>query len=399
MRRDRSEGYDRRILRRLRGTLPDVVTGGGLVTTNAGAANPRAAALAVKKLAAGLGFADLPVAAVTGDDVLDRLVLDECRVLGTDDTLEVYRDRIVSANAYTGAAGLVDAIHAGARVVVAGRTADAALFLAPLAARFGWDLQTDPQPVANGLLVGHLLECGGQLTGGYFADGPRKTVPGLARLGFPYADVTADGHAVYRKLPGTGGRLDVATVIEQLLYEIDDPHRYITPDGVLDLSGVSIEEVGTDQVAVHGAVLTSRPESLKVSVGIDDGFLGVASIVYAGTGCRHRAELAAQIIAERWREVHGRPAHELTFDFVGTSSARPWWTPERDSEPPEVLLRVCVRTLSHVDAAILGEEVEALYTNGPAGGGGASFDLKETIGLVSTLVPRSVVQTSVEVLD
>lgn len=399
VRRGVSEGYDRRILRRLRGCLPHLLAGGGVVTTNAGAANPRGAAVAVRKLAAGLGLADVPVAAVTGDDVLDRLVLDECRVLGTDETLEAYRGRIVSANAYTGAAGLIDAIRAGARVVLAGRTADAALFLAPLAVRFGWDLAADPQPVANGLLVGHLLECGGQLTGGYYADGARKTVPDLARLGFPYADVTADGRAVYRKLPGTGGRLDTSTVVEQLLYEIDDPHRYVTPDGVLDLTGVVVEEVGADQVAVHGATLAAPTGSVKVSVGIDDGFLAVAGIVYAGTGCRDRAGLAGRIIAERWLEVHGRDPHELTFDLVGSSSARPWWTPDAAAEPPEVLLRVTARTLSQVDAALLGEEVEALYTNGPAGGGGVSFEVRETVGLVSTLVPRDVVRTKVEVLD
>ncbi len=398
LRRGTSAGYDPRILRRLRGSLVPVIGSGGLIVTNAGAANPHGAALAVRDLARELGLADLPVAAVTGDDVLDRLVLDDCQVLGTDLTLDRYRGRIVSANAYTGAAGIADAIRAGARIVLAGRTADAALFLGPLAVRFGWDLAAGTDPVANGLLVGHLLECAGQLTGGYFADGPRKTVPDLARLGFPYADVEADGSAVYRKLPGTGGRLDTLTVVEQLLYEIEDPHRYVTPDGVLDLSGVTIDEVGADEITAHGATITSQPERLKVSVGIDDGFLASAEIVYAGTGCRARAELAARIIAERWAEVHHRPAGELTFDLVGLSSARPFWQPGDGPEPLEVRLRASARTWSRADAAILGEEMEALYTNGPAGGGGVTAQVRETVGVVSTLIPRSLVQTKVEVL-
>lgn len=398
LRRGLTPGYDPRILRRLRGTLAPLVRRGGLVVTNAGAANPRAAARAVRELAAELGLADLSVAAVTGDDVLHGLVLGDCRVLGTDDTLDRYRGRIVSANAYTGAAGVADALRAGARAVVTGRIADAALFLAPLAVRFGWDLDGVSAPVANGLLVGHLLECGGQLTGGYYADGHRKTVPGLARLGFPYADVTADGHAVFRKLPGTGGRLDTTTVVEQLLYEIDDPYRYVTPDGVLDLTRVRIGERGPGEVAVHGAAAGPAPELLKVSVGIDEGWLGVAGIVYAGTGCRHRAELAAQVIVERWTGVHGRPAEELEADLVGVSSTRPWWTPEPGVDPPEVQLRISVRTMTRGAAALLGEEMEALYTNGPAGGGGVTFDLRETVGLVSTLIPRSLVETKVEVL-
>jgi hypothetical protein len=398
MRAGRSEGYDERILRRLRPTLPALAGTGGVVVTNAGAANPRAGARAVKKLAADLGLGDVTVAAVTGDDILDRLRPAQCRVLGTDDTLDRYDGRIVSANAYTGAAGLVTALDHGATVVLAGRTSDAALFLAPLAHHFGWDLAADLPAVAGGLLIGHLLECGGQLTGGYFADGPRKAVPDLAHLGFPFADVTADGAAVYRKLPGTGGRLDEATVVEQLLYEIDDPAGYITPDGVLDLTRVRIRELGPDVVAVDGAHITTRPELLKVSVGIDDGYLATAGIVYAGTGCRARADLAARILAERWVDVHHRPADELECQFVGMSSARPWWHPADDYEPPEIRLRAAVRTLDPSVAALLGEEMEALYTNGPAGGGGVVSLVQQTVGLVSTLVPRSLVTTQVEVV-
>lgn len=391
-----SEGFDRRILRRLHGALPGVLASGGTVITNAGAANPVAAAKAVSVLAGEMGLDPLPVAAVTGDDVLGLLDLERCHVQGTDRTLADYRDRIVSANAYTGAGGIVEAIEQGARVVLTGRTADASLFLAPLVVRYGWDLDTDLDAVAGGLLVGHLLECGGQLTGGYFADGTRKTVPDLAHLGFPFADVDHDGVGTYRKLPGTGGRIDRRTVLEQLLYEIDDPTRYVTPDGTLDLSSVEITETGPDTVRASGAVCAPAPRSLKVSVGIDDGFLASAGIVYAGAGCLARALLAADILHARWTEVHGRAGDALSCDVMGVNASRPWWVPERD-EPPEVGLRVSVRTLDRADAVLLTEEVEALYTNGPAGGGGVTSDIRQTTGIVSTLVPRDLVTTAVEV--
>ena len=397
LRSGRTAGWDARLLRRLRGTLPGVLASGGVVVTNAGAANPRGAAHAVRGLAEELGI-DVPVGAVTGDDVLGRLDLAASRLLGSDETLDRYAGRIVSANAYTGAAGLLEALQLGARVVVGGRTSDAALFLAPLAARFGWDLTADRDEVANGLLVGHLLECGGQLTGGYFADGDRKAVPDLAHLGFPYADVTADGRATYRLLPGAGGRLDEATVLEQLLYEIDDPTRYLTPDGVLDLSHVQVVETGPDEVVVHGARLVGTPEMLKVSVGIDDGFLATGEISYAGAGCRRRGELAAEVLMQRWTDVLGRPADELRCDLVGVSSARPWWSPPEDFEPPEVRVRAAVRTLDEGAAGLIGAEVEALYTNGPAGGGGVVTQVRRTIGLVATLVPRDLVTVEVEVL-
>lgn len=393
-----SEGFDPRLLRRLSGAVPGVAASGGVVVTNAGAANPVAAARAVAGWLTEHEIGPLPVAAVVGDDVLAHLDLDHCQVTGTDRTLADYSGRIVSANAYTGAAGIIAALQQGARIILTGRTSDTALFLAPLAVRFGWDLHNALERVADGLLVGHLLECGGQLTGGYYADGDRKAVPGLARLGFPYADVTADGGACYRKLQGTGGRLDSSTVIEQLLYEIDDPSHYITPDGVLDLTGVKITEVDTDQVAVQGAALVSVPDQLKVSVGIDDGFLSSAEIIYAGNGCRQRAEMAQRILAERWSDLHGRALDELSFDVIGVNAARPWWN-DLDHEPPEVRLRVSARTLDAADAGLIGDEVEALYTNGPAGGGGVSTSIRQTTGIVSTLIPRESVPLSVEMLS
>lgn len=388
-------GYDSRILRRLAGTLPHLLPRGATATTNAGAANPVAAAHATKGLLAELGLSGT-VGAVTGDDVLGTIDLKGSRVLGTDDTLWDLRDRLVSANAYIGAEPIRRALDEGAEIVITGRCSDAALFLAPLARAFDWSGE-DLDAMADGTLVGHLLECAGQLTGGYFADAGRKRVDELWNLGFPLADVLPDGSAVYSKLPGTGGLLDRRTVLEQLLYEIDDPAAYKTPDVTLDLSRVRIVELGDDRVRVDGARAAGRPDRLKVSVGVRDGCLGVAEISYAGPGCRGRAELAAEILRERWERIHGRDRDELVVSLIGVDSSRPWWH-DGEKDPAEVRLRVSIRVLERSTATTLCEEVEALYTNGPYGGGGVVTSVRETVGIVSTLVEREAVTPEVVLL-
>jgi hypothetical protein len=389
-----SEGYDSRIIRRFAGTLPHLLPTGAVVTTNAGAAHPVAAARAAKHLVGELGLS-ATVAAVTGDDVLDALPLREARVLGTDDTLWDLRDRLISANAYIGAEPIVNALRDGAQVVVTGRCSDAALFVAPLAHRFGWALD-DLEATARATLVGHLLECAGQLTGGYFADNGRKQVPDLWNLGFPMADVRDDGSAVYAKLPGTGGLIDRRTVLEQLLYEIEDPASYKTPDVTLDMSDVAITELGDDRVRVEGARSAGRPDTLKVSVGVRDGYLALAEISYAGPGCVDRAALAAEIIRERWRHLRRRDPGELGVTLVGVDASRPWWRDGmRDTD--EVRLRFAVRTFDRAVAVALCEEVEALYTNGPFGGGGVVTSARETVGIVSTLIDRDAVVPKVEI--
>lgn len=405
-------GWDTRILRRLSGTLPHLLSARGrpgarpapVVTTNAGAADPAGAARAIVDLLAREDLPAVPVAAVTGDDVLEALDLRDSRIFGSDDSLWDIRERIVSANAYLGAGPLLDGLSQGARIVVTGRSSDAALFLAPLAHHHGWELPSGSADeasldiVAEGTLVGHLLECAGQLTGGYFADGKRKRVDGLARLGFPFADVRADGSATYGKVPGTGGILDRRTVLEQLLYEIDDPFHYPTPDVTLDLSAVEISELADDRVLVRGGRANGVPEQLKVSVGVRDGLVATAEIGYAGFGSGIRGELAADIIRERWAEVRGRTSEELSIAVIGVNSSRPWFAPDL-SEPPEVRVRFSVRTWERSVAEALCEEVEALYTNGPFGGGGVTTQIRDTIGIVSTLIPRDLVSPSVEMLS
>lgn len=388
----KGSGFDSRILRRLAGTLPHLLPAGAVVTTNAGAADPVAAATAAKDLLKSLGLSGV-VAAVTGDDVLDQLDFRSARIQGTDETLWDVRDRVVSANAYIGAEPLKRALDDGASVVIAGRCSDAALFVAPLAHHFGWQID-DLDVVAKASLVGHLLECAGQLTGGYFADTQQKRVTDPWNIGFPLADVAQNGSATYSKLPTTGGLIDRRTVLEQLLYEIDDPAAYKTPDVTIDFTQVCITEVGVDQVCVTGARASGRPESLKVSVGVRDGFLAIAEISYSGHDCLGRAELAAQIIRERWERVYRRNPGDLAVSYVGVDATRPWWS-GGDRSAAEVRLRITVRTFDRTVANSLCEEVESLYTNGPFGGGGVTGTVKETVGIVSTFIDRDAVKTKV----
>jgi hypothetical protein len=396
--RSQGPGFDTRIVERVEATVDALQRRRAPIITNAGAADPEGAAHAVvNRLRPRGSVTNRSVAAVTGDDVLSVLDLRASRVWGSDKTLWDYRDRIVSANAYLGMSGIVTALDSAPAVIITGRVADAALFLAPLVHHFGWSPDDYPE-IAAGTAVGHLLECAGQLTGGYFADGERKEVPGLARLGFPFADVSSDGAATFAKLAGTGGRLDRATAIEQLLYEVNDPSAYLTPDITLDLSTILIEEPDEpDTVRIQGAQGRPAPSTLKVTVGVADGHVCRAEISYAGDGCVTRAELAAEVVIERWREVHGLEGLPLTMHMVGVNACRPFYHPA--GEPAEVRLVFSVRATEADVANTLAREVEALYTNGPAGGGGVAVRLQETVGTLSTTIPRDQVGVRVKVVS
>ena len=298
---------------------------------------------------------------------------------------------LISANAYLGSADVLPALATGADVVITGRVADPSLFVAPIADHYGWALD-DYERLARGTCVGHLLECAGQVCGGYFADPGRKDVPNVAWLGFPFADIDADGNATIGKVTGTGGRIDLATVKEQLLYEVTDPYGYLTPDVVADFSTVTLREIGRDRVAVAGARARGRPERLKVSVGYVAGYVGEGEIGYGGTNALARARLAADIVRER---LNGQ-FDELRVDLIGSTSlnGRSFFA---DEHPYEVRLRVAARAATAERAALVGDEVEALYTNGPAGGGGTRKYVQEQVGIVSTLIDRDRVHAGVAI--
>ncbi|HVO90531.1 MAG TPA: acyclic terpene utilization AtuA family protein [Casimicrobiaceae bacterium] len=389
-RKDPSKGYDPLLERRMARLLPLTKRHGIKLVTNMGAANPLAAADAILGIAREHNLA-VKVAVVTGDDVLDQ-IRNDAPTIEARGTLADYGEPI-SANAYLGTAALLPALQSGADVVITGRVADPSLFLAPIAYRFGWSLD-DYDRLACGTCVGHLLECAGQLTGGYFADPGRKDVTNMAWLGFPFADVDADGAAIVGKVEGTGGAISLANTKEQLLYEVTDPHAYLTPDVVADFSRVTLREVAPQRIAISGARGRGRPAQLKVSVGYHAGFVGEGEIGYAGPNAVARARLAGEIVRER---LEGQFS-EMRIDLIGSTSlhGRAF---DRDENPYEVRLRVAARAKTSELAMIVGEEVEALYTNGPAGGGGTRKYVNEQIGIVSTLIDREQVQSRVTVRE
>jgi hypothetical protein len=384
---DADAGFDPLLDERMEAVLPLCVKNGVRIISNMGAANPEAAAVRTQEIARRLGLSGLRIAALSGDDVLAQMRSGEIAIESLEGDLP-NRDTWVSANAYLGVAPLLKALEDGADIILTGRVADPALFLAPLIHEFGWP-HDNWDLLGQGTVVGHLLECAGQLTGGYFADPGYKDVPGLAHLGFPIAEVSADGTAVFSKVEGSGGLLNRATCTEQLLYEIQDPAAYFTPDVVADFSGVSIEETGADRVRLSGGRGRARPETLKVSLGYTDGFIGEGQISYAGPNALRRAELARDILSERLAESG---ISELRFDFIGLSSIHGARLSANAPEPYEVRLRAAGRAASKQAAARIVREVEALYTNGPAGGGGASGSTKEVLAIHSVLIPRDAIR-------
>ncbi|WP_095099398.1 acyclic terpene utilization AtuA family protein [Pseudomonas sp. Irchel 3A5] len=394
-------GYDPLLSERMRRVLPFVGAGSKRrlrVITNMGAANPLAAAREVRRLAAELGLHGLKVAAVTGDDVLAALQVNPQQFLDNGATLGSLGERLISANAYMGAEGIVEALRADADVVITGRVADPSLFLAPQLFEFGWAAD-DWTLLGRGTLIGHLLECAGQISGGYFADPGYKDVPDLARLGFPLAEVDASGSAVISKVAGSGGRIDTATCTEQLVYEVHDPAAYLTPDVCADFSTVGFEVEGLDRVRVSGAQGKPRPETLKVSVGFLDGWIGEGQISYGGPGALARGRLARDVVLERLK-LTGVIYEDIRAELLGVDSLHGDDLGSRTAgEPWEVRLRVAARCADKAQAIRIGNEVETLYTNGPYGGAGATKGLRQVVAVASLFVPRSAVKAQVHLED
>ena len=389
---DPAGGYDPLLSERMHRVLPFVGRHPGRrrlrVITNMGAANPVSAAAEVRRIANELGV-NLKVVAVVGDDVLQ--VLRPEQLLDNGQTLGALGERLVSANAYLGVEGILEALRADADVVITGRVADPSLFLAPQMFEFGWAAD-DWLRLGRGTLVGHLLECAGQVSGGYFADPGCKDVDDLARLGFPLAEVDADGNALITKVAGSGGQVSRATCSEQLIYEVHDPAAYLTPDVTADFSRVGFVEEGIDRVRAQGAVGRARPEQLKVSVGYLDGWIGEGQMSYGGPGAVARAQLARKVVLKRL-ELTGVKMQDVRAELIGMDSLH---GPRSTVEPWEVRLRVAARCADRGDAVRVGNEVETLYTNGPAGGGGASKSVRQVVAVASLLLPRGDVKPRIE---
>lgn len=393
--KDSAGGYDPLLVARMQAVLPICKAKNIRVVTNMGAANPLGAAEATRSVARKLGLGGLKIAAVTGDDVLAK-AKEADLALDNGATVKGLGNRIVSANAYVGARAIADALASGADVVITGRAADPALFLGCLVHEFGWAMD-DWNRLGQGTVVGHLLECAGQITGGYFADPGVKDVAGLARLGFPIGEVREDGDLVVTKVAGAGGGVTPATVKEQLLYEIHDPAQYFQPDVVADFSQVRVEEIGPDRVHVTGGRGTPKTGLLKTSIGYVDSFVGEGQISYAGPGAVARGRLALDIVRERLA-LTGVQTSELRCDLIGINALHGEASPQ-GSEPYEVRIRVVGRTETMAEAVRIGNEVETLYTNGPAGGGGAWKSAREVVAVASCLVPESAARMQIAVLE
>lgn len=389
-RTQRGTGADPTLERRIRSLLQPMSARKVRLVTNLGSANPLAAGHAVVRIAEEMKL-PLQVAVLTGDDVLSTVDLSQPAWEGAR-PLDSYGE-VISANAYLGAEHMLAALESGADVIITGRVADPSLFLAPLVHHFGWSLE-DWDRLAAGTAMGHLLECGSQVTGGYFADPPYKTVPNLAYLGFPLAIVEPDGATTVTKNPGTGGVVTLETVLEQLTYEVLDPSRYITPDVTADFSGIAATETKADAVAIAGASGLARPDRLKVSVGYRAGYRCEAGISYAGAGNVARARLAADVVRTRV----GGICENARVDLFGVDALHGSEL-SRGPEPYECRLRLSVlcRTVELAEAA--GNEVIGLLNNGPAGGGGARSEVSEVVGILSTTIERSTINPTVTLLE
>jgi acyclic terpene utilization AtuA family protein len=395
--KDPGAGYDPLLEERMRAVLPLCSAKGIKIVTNMGAANPEAAASKTAEIARSLGLPALKIAAVIGDDVLDACKAGDFPIMEFDGTIRQLGNRLLSANAYLGAGPMAEALSGGADVVITGRASDPALFLAPMIHAFGWAMD-DWNLLGKGTVAGHLLECAGQITGGYFADPGHKDIPDLARLGFPIGEVGEDGSLVVTKVEGSGGAVTARTCKEQLLYEVHDPRQYLQPDVVADFSQVSVEEIAPDRVRVSGGQGTKRTGTLKVSVGYVDSFIGEGQISYAGPGALARGRLALEIVRERLK-LTGVAASELRFDLIGVDSLHGPLVSAHGNEPYEVRVRVAGRTESLREAIRIGNEVETLYTNGPAGGGGAWKSARDVVAVASVLLPRELATPAIRFVE
>jgi hypothetical protein len=419
---DSTKGYDPLLERRIETLLPHLVKNNIRLITNMGAANPIEGAKKITEIAQKLGL-NVKVAAVSGDEVLMRnyelgikngyssderlkmndnaLNIDDFKVFGNEDlTLNLLKNEfinpnsqcLISMNAYLGIEGILEALQTDAQIIITGRVADPSLFLAPMIHEFGWKTD-DYHLLGKGTVIGHLMECAGQITGGYFADPIKKPIENMENLGHPFADVFADGSAIISKVEGTGGLINLQTAKEQLLYEVINPNEYYTPDVIADFTSVKLEEIGKNQVKVTGGGGKTKPETYKVSVGYKAFWQGEGEISYAGSSALERAKLAGEIIEKRLKPQFD----EIQIDYIGQNSIFP--NAKFQYQNSEVRLRVAAKAKTQADAALIGEEVEALYTNGPAGGGGVRKYVNEVIGIVSVLVDRNKIKPIVSLFS
>jgi hypothetical protein len=402
--RDPQMGYARDFIGAMESVLPAVVDRGVKVIANAGGVNPVACARAVLEMARVRGASGkLKVGVVTGDDLLPRL--DELLERGhpltnmeTGEPLDAVRDRVLSANAYIGSTPIVEALARGVNVVVTGRSTDTALTMAPLRYEFGWGA-TDWDRLAAGIIAGHIIECGAQCSGGNCLYDWRN-IPDLANIGYPIVEARADGTFTIAKHPNTGGRISVQSVTEQCVYEMSDPHDYITPDVVADFTTIHLADDGPDRVRVHGIKGRPATDKLKVSIAYRAGFKAVGTLVYAWPDALEKAQLADRVLRERLDNM-GLKFDQLLTEFVGVNATHGPLAVQ-SGEAQEVQLRIGVRSPDRKAVERFTREIAPLVLNGPpsvTGFAGGRPKVEEIVAYWPALVDKTVVQTNVEVLS
>jgi hypothetical protein len=403
--RDPSRGYATDFVPLMERILPTVVERGIRVTANAGGVNPRACAEAVLAAARRLAPAGtVRVGIVTGDDILDRLdaLIARGHALANMDTgapLAGVRDRVLSANAYLGAAPIVDALAAGANVVITGRVTDTGLTLGPMIHEFGW-ASDEWDRIAAGTVAGHIIECGAQCSGGNcLVDWDR--IPGMEDPGYPIIEAHADGAFAVTKHPGTGGRISVPSVTEQLVYEMGDPTNYITPDVIADFTTIQLRQAGKDRVEVQG--IRGRPATpfLKVSIAYFYGYKAVGTLVYAWPDAHRKAQAADRILRERLARL-GLEFEEILTEYVGANATHGPLAGAPDADAPEVQLRIGVRARERGPVERFSREIAPLILNGPpsvTGFAGGRPKVEEIVAYWPALIPKTEITARVEVVE
>jgi hypothetical protein len=402
--RDPNMGYARDFVGAIESVLPAVAKRGVKVIANAGGVNPPACAAAIRAVAVKHGVSDaIRIGVVTGDDLLPRL--DELIAAGhelahmeTGEPLSTVRDRVLSANAYIGSMPIIEALSKKANIVITGRSTDTALTMAPLRHEFGWGAE-DWDKLAAGIVAGHTIECGAQCSGGNCLF-DWQNIPDLGNVGYPIVEGHADGSFVIYKHPNTGGRISVPSVTEQLVYEMGDPHSYITPDVIADFTSIQLEAAGENRVRLFGIKGRPPTDKLKVSIAYRAGFKAVGTLVYSWPDAYAKAQMADRVLRERLDRLGLKFEHTLT-EFVGVDATHGRLAGE-PHDPPEVQFRIGVRGNDKAAVERFTRELAPLVLNGPpsvTGFAGGRPKVEEIVAYLPALVDKTVVQTSVEVLS
>jgi hypothetical protein len=398
-RRNPEEGYTRDIIPMMKRVLPVCAQKGIKIVDNGGGANPTAAADKIAEIATELGLNGLKIGVVRGDDITDRI--DELRSKGvsfsnmdTGEDFQSIRDRVVNATVYIGHEPILEALKQGADVVITGRVSDLSVFLAPMVHEFGWK-PDDCDLIASGAVIAHTMECGAQAVGGNYAAGWRD-VPEPWRMSYPIADVYENGEAIITHVEGEGGLVTIESIKEQLVYEILDPTSFLTPDVIADFTTINLEEAGKNRVKIAGVKGRARPDTLKVSMGYEDGFMAESRAIYSFPGALDKAKRGAEIVLKRL-EMGGVKPEEVRIDYIGMNSLWGTAAPPIEYEPNEIELRVAIKTKTAAEAGLLGREMVALGLIGPAGFAGYTSPGKprELVAFWPALVPRDEVKPTV----